>query len=142
MPAARRLRALASHCCRHHHAAAAGHAELAEAPPPYRRETLLQPGALENFDAAAFERDGYVVLPGALTDWATQQFTHSLTRLQGVDDYIIRETDWNGTDWKKHGLPTPPGPHPITPERLAQMSGGQERGFNLLPGTFHFPHIS
>ena len=131
--AERRLSALASHTkAAAGRAAAAESGDLAEAQLPFSREPLLREDVLTAFDAGAWERDGYVVLPGALTEAATGRFTTSLTRLQGVDDHIIQETDWAGTDWEAYGLPTPPGP--ITPERLAQMSGGQERGFNLLPG--------
>jgi hypothetical protein len=48
---------------------------------------------LESFDQEAWERDGFVVFPGGLTQWATAQFSSALRRVQAIDDHIILQTD-------------------------------------------------
>ena len=74
------------------------------------------------------------MLPGGLTDWATEQFSSSLRRVQAIDDHIIMRTDWRGTDWPAYGIPHTKARQSVSREQLLQMCGGQERGFNLLPG--------
>lgn len=39
-----------------------------------------------------------------------------------------------GTDWPAYGIAHTPARRSVTRERLLDMCGGQERGFNLLPG--------
>ena len=99
--------------------------------PPYKRGQLLRAGTLTDFDRGAWNRDGFVVFPGALTEWATENFCQSLRRLQAIEDHTTLYTDWTGVDWPAYGLPHPPGP--ITRENLEQKTGGQERG-RMLPG--------
>ena len=102
--------------------------------PPYDRRALLRPGALDSFDQRAWDRDGFVVFAGGLTDWATQQFRASLRRMQAIDDHIILRTDWHGTDWPAFGIPHTERRQTVTRAELERMCGGQERGFGLLPG--------
>ena len=68
-------------------------AERLQQPLDYARQALLRPGALESFDQEAWERDGFVVFPGGLTQWATAQFSSALRRVQAIDDHIILQTD-------------------------------------------------
>ena len=74
------------------------------------------------------------VFAGGLTDWATQQFSASLRRMQAIDDHIILNTDWHGTDWPAYGIEHTERRQTVTREELEHMCGGQERGFGLLPG--------
>ena len=46
----------------------------------------------------------FCVFAGGLTDWATEQFSASLRRMQAIDDHIILNTDWHGTDWPAYGI--------------------------------------
>ncbi len=61
--------------------------------PRYERQKLLRPGLLESFDQEAWERDGFVVFPGGLTNWAKAQFSSALQRVQAIDDHLILHTD-------------------------------------------------
>eukprot|EP01052_Picozoa_sp_SAG31_P036996 SAG31_NODE_4701_length_3023_cov_28.325239_1_plen_220_part_00 len=89
---------------------------------------------VHSFDKTAWDRDGFIVFQGGLTDWATQEFRSSLRRIQAIDDHIIMNTDWRGTDWPAFGIKHTERRQTVTREELRGMCGGQERGFGLLPG--------
>ena len=80
-----------------------------------RVDDLLRPEVLQAFDRATFERDGYWVWEGILTDAARKQWTASLQKLQQMNDAILMDTEWSAIDFEARGFP-PPLPKQITPE--------------------------
>lgn len=61
---------------------------------------ILRPEVLAAFDRTSFERDGYWVWTGVLTDDAgRKQWTASLQKLQHINDCIIMDTDWGAVDF-------------------------------------------
>jgi hypothetical protein len=97
-------------------------------PPEPRLEALIRPEVLSAFDRAQFERDGYWLWAGALTDEGRERMTGSLQQLQAMQDYMIMETDWAaGIDWARRNLEPPP-PKRITREwRETRVCGGSEQ---------------
>ena len=108
--------------------------------PPFERQRLFRPGVLEAVDWDGFSRDGFIVFPGALTEWGGDQFTTALQRLQGILDHLILHTDWAGEDWERHGMRRPK-PSAVTPDKLRGYCGGQEREMNLLPNSKQQPAV-
>jgi hypothetical protein len=94
--------------------------------PKNRLHDLLRPEVLEAFDRTAFERDGYWVWEGILTEAGRKQWTASLQKLQEMNDRIIMDTDWGAIDFAARGLEAPL-PEKITPEFLATNCGGSEQ---------------
>ena len=97
--------------------------------PENRVDDLLRSEVLQAFDRATFERDGYWVWEGILTDAARKRWTASLQKLQQMNDAILMDTEWNAIDFQARGFP-PPLPEQITPEFLAACCGGSEQ----MPG--------
>ena len=58
-----------------------------------RRSDLLRPEVLRAFDRTSFERDGYWVWEGVLTDAGRKQWTASLQTLQQMSDDMVMDTD-------------------------------------------------
>ena len=130
MPCARRLRQLLGHVV------ASGGSQSdpmwAELPAPVHEprmlEPLIRPQALESFDRAAFERDGYWLWSSALTDVGCRKITETLATLQAMQDYMIMHTDWlHGIDWASRGLPAPPRDRLSEEWRTNNVVGGSEQ---------------
>ena len=94
--------------------------------PAGRLHDLLRPEVLAAFDRAFFEREGYWVWEGILTDAGQQHWTASLQKLQRMNDAIVVGTDWATIDYASRGLPEPT-PEQTTPEFLASCCGGSEQ---------------
>ena len=96
---------------------------------------LLRPEVLAAFDRERFEREGYWVWDGVLTDEGRRRWTASLQRLQAMNDALLTGTDWGAVDYAARGLPAP-DPKICTPESLAACCGGSEqmRVVQLTPG--------
>ena len=87
---------------------------------------LLRPEVLDAFDRETFERDGYWVWEGVVTDAGCKQWTANLKKLQQMNDGILTDTDWAAIDFESRGL-APPPPEQITPRFLASCCGGSEQ---------------
>ena len=98
-----------------------------------RVDHLLRPEVLDSFDRTVFEREGFWVWEGVLTDKGQKQFTASLQQLQHMNDHILMDTDWAAIDFEGRGLPSPP-PEQITPEFLESCCGGSEQMPGFLRG--------
>ena len=98
-----------------------------------RVDNLLRPEVLDVFDRTAFEREGFWVWEGILTDEGQKQFTASLQKLQHMNDRILMDTDWAAIDFEGRGLLSPP-PEQITPEFLESCCGGSEQMPGFLRG--------
>ena len=94
--------------------------------PESRVQDLLRPEVLQAFDRTFFEREGYWVWEGILTDAGRKRWTESLQKLQQMNDEIVMDTDWAAIDFAGRGL-QPPLPEQITPEFLATCCGGSEQ---------------
>ena len=94
--------------------------------PASRVHDLLRPEVLQAFDRTFFEREGYWVWEGILTDAGRKRWTESLQKLQQMNDEIVMDTDWAAIDVAGRGL-QPPLPEQITPEFLATCCGGSEQ---------------
>ena len=96
---------------------------------------LLRPEVLAAFDRERFEREGYWVWDGVLTDEGRRRWTATLRRLQAMNDALLTGTDWGAVDYAARGLPAP-DPKTCTPESLAACCGGSEqmRVIQLTPG--------
>ena len=68
---------------------------------------LLRPEVLNAFDRETFERDGYWVWEGVVTDAGCKQWTANLKKLQQMNDGILRDTDWAAIDFKGRGQSPP-----------------------------------
>ncbi len=99
---------------------------------PARLDELLRPEVLAAFDRAAFEREGYWVWEGVLTEAGRERFTASLERLQQLNDDIIMATDWGAIDYAARGL-KPPAPEELGIEARQRTLGGCE-AVRCLPG--------
>ena len=95
-------------------------------PPPGRLDDLLRPDVLDAFDREQYERDGFWVWDGILTDAGRQRWSASLKRLQAMNDEILMQTDWQTIDFEGCGLKRPPAEN-FTPEALAGFCGGSEQ---------------
>ena len=91
-----------------------------------RVDGLLRPEVLAAFDRKTFERDGYWVWEGILTDAGRKQWAASLEKLQHMQDCILMDTDWASIDFQGRGQ-KPPSPEEITPEFLSTCCGGSEQ---------------
>ena len=91
-----------------------------------RLDDLLRPEVLEAFDRTSFERDGYWVWEGILTNPGRMQWTASLQKLQKMSDDMVMDTDWAAIDFAGRGLKPLP-PEKISPEFLATCIGGTGR---------------
>ena len=94
--------------------------------PASRVQDLLRPEVLQAFDRTFFEREGYWVWEGILTDAGHKRWTESLQKLQQMNDEIVMDTDWAAIDFADRGLQAPL-PEQITPEFLATCCGGSEQ---------------
>ena len=96
---------------------------------------LLRPEVLAAFDRESFERQGYWVWDGVLTDEGRRRWTATLQRLQAMNDAVLTGTDWGAIDYAARGLPAP-DPEVHTPEFLATCRGGSEqmRVIQTTPG--------
>ena len=93
-----------------------------------RLENLLRPDVLARFDREKFERDGYWVWEGILTDEGQTKITATLQRLQAMQDYMVMHTDWaEGIDWAARDLPPPPRERLTTEWRQSRVCGGSEQ---------------
>ena len=99
--------------------------------PPGRLDDLLRPEVLAAFDRATFEREGYWVWQGILTDAGRERFTASLQRLQQLNDDIVMDTDWGAIDFASRGVGEPDADQ-LSPEAKARTLGGSEQ-LRLLP---------
>jgi hypothetical protein len=91
------------------------------------QQPLLRPQALESIDRAQFLRDGYAVLPGAMTAAAAQRWRASSRRVQRLHDEFITG-DWgSGGLWRGGGLglPEPETPPPPACLRAAACGASQ-----------------
>ena len=68
---------------------------------------LLRPEVLAAFDRESFEREGYWVWDGVLTDEGRRRWTATLQRLQGLNDSFLRRIDWGAVDYDGLGLTAP-----------------------------------
>ena len=100
---------------------------------------LLRPEVLAAFDRTTFEREGYWVWKGILTDAARRQWTASLQGLQQMNDEIIMATDWAAIDWAAMGT-TPPPAEKLTPEFKATCCGGSEQQYFLPANARPYMH--
>ena len=91
--------------------------------PASRVPDLLRSEVLQAFDRTFFEREGYWVWEGILTDAGRKRWTESLQKLQQMNDEIVMDTDWDAIDFAGRGLQSPLPEH-ITPEFLATCCGG------------------
>jgi hypothetical protein len=91
-----------------------------------RVERLFNCEVLEAFDRAQFEREGYWVWEGLLTDEGRQKFTACLVELQRKNDAIVMDTDWEAIDFASRGMSAPIPAH-VTPEAKAGWCGGSEQ---------------
>ena len=107
--------------------------------PVSRVGDLLRPEVLAAFDRTAFERDGYWVWEGILTDAGHKQWAASLQKLQQMNDCIIMDTDWAAIDFAGRGL-EPPLSEKITPAFLAACCGGSEQMRFMPPGLRQYMH--
>ena len=98
-------------------------------------EALLRPEILAAFDRGFFEREGYWVWDGVLTDEGRRRWTATLQRLQGLNDSFLQRTDWGALDYAGMGL-TAPDPEVHAPGFLASCCGGSEqmRVIQMTPG--------
>jgi hypothetical protein len=96
-------------------------------------DDLLRTEVLDRFDRAAFEREGYWIWKGILTEQGRLQWTASLQRIQQMNDEIVMDTDWAAIDFKGRGLRAPE-PEKITKEFLASCRGGSEQMRFMPPG--------
>ena len=94
--------------------------------PASRLHDLLRPEVLAAFDRTFFEREGYWVWEGVLTDAGQQRWTASLQKLQRMNDAVVVDTDWAAMDYASRRLPEP-APEQTTPEFLAACCGGSEQ---------------
>lgn len=94
--------------------------------PAGRLENLLRSAVLDAFDRESFERNGYWVWEGILTEEGRRQWAASLENLQRLNDEIIMDTDWAAIDFEGRGL-EPPAPEKITKDFLAECCGGSEQ---------------
>lgn len=101
--------------------------------PVGRLEELLRPEVLAAFEREAFEREGYWVWENVLTDEGRARWSASLEKLQGMNDAIVRDTDWGAIDFGTRGL-DPPEPEKITPQFLETCCGGSEQMKFMQPG--------
>ena len=102
-------------------------------PPNDRLDDLLHPHVLAAFGRTTFERDGYWVWEGILTDAGRRQWTRSLQNLQAMNDSIVAGSDWLQIDFASRGL-TAPDPAKVTPEALRKSLGGSEQMQFQTPG--------
>lgn len=91
-----------------------------------RLDNLLCPEVLTAFDRAFFEREGYWVWEGILTDEGRRRWAASLQRLQALNDTIVTKADWGAVDYRSRGIDRP-DPAKITAEFLASCCGGSEQ---------------
>ena len=94
--------------------------------PPSRLDNLLRPDVLAAFDRAFFEREGYWVWKGVLTDEGRAQWSASLQKLQALNDTVVRHSDWCAVDYQSRDI-FDPDPEKITNEFLAACTGGSEQ---------------
>ena len=94
---------------------------------------LLRPEVLAAFDRDRFERDGYWVWDGVLTDEGRRRWTANLQRLQTMNDAVLTGTDWGAVDYEARGLPAPrsgdlyPRVPGLLPRRLRADAGHPAR---------------
>jgi hypothetical protein len=94
--------------------------------PTCRLDGLLRPEVLAAFDRDRFEREGYWVWEGLLTEAGRARWTASLQRLQALNDAIVTGADWGALDYAGRGIGQP-DPQKITPQFLASCCGGSEQ---------------
>lgn len=107
--------------------------------PASRVHDLLRPEVLAAFDRKAFERDGYWVWEGILTDAGCKQWAASLQKLQKMNDSIVMDTDWAAIDFAGRGL-APPLSERITSEFKVTCCGGSEQMSFMSPETRRYMH--
>ncbi len=91
-----------------------------------RLDDLLRPERLAAFDRAFFEREGYWVWDGVLTDAGRARWSASLQKLQAMNDAVVVDSDWDAIDYASRDL-SAPDPEKITPEALGDYRGGSEQ---------------
>ena len=94
--------------------------------PAGRVDDLLRPEVLAAFDRDCFEREGFWVWEGILTDAGRAQWTTSLQNLQAMNDGGVSGSDWGAIDYRSRGISNP-DPEKITAEFLATCYGGSEQ---------------
>ncbi|MED5414052.1 MAG: hypothetical protein VYC64_03805 [Candidatus Latescibacterota bacterium] len=102
-----------------------------------RLDRLLHPEVLAAFDRDVYERDGYWVWDGILTDEGRARWSESLQRVQSLNDAIVANSDWGRVQFAAHGLAAPDADK-ITPEALAGYRGGSEQMRFQPPGLRDF----
>ena len=93
---------------------------------PARLHHLLRNEVIEAFDRARFERDGYWVWEGVLTEEGRCRFTASLKEIQRKDDAITMDTDWESIEFLSRGM-DPAIPERVTHQAKAACCGGSEQ---------------
>ncbi len=87
---------------------------------------LLRPEVLAAFDRTFFEREGYWVWEGILTDAGRAQWKKSLQKIQAMNDAVVTGTDWCAVDYKSRGI-AEPDPEKIAADFLQSCCGGSEQ---------------
>ena len=91
-----------------------------------RLDGLLRPEVLAAFDRETFEREGYWVWEGILTDAGRAQWTAALQSLQAMNDTVVSGSDWGAIDYRSRKIANP-DPEKISAESLATCCGGSEQ---------------
>ena len=94
--------------------------------PAGRLDGLLRPEVLAAFDRETFEREGYWVWEGILTDAGRAQWTAALQSLQAMNDTVVSGSDWGAIDYRSRKIANP-DPEKISAESLATCCGGSEQ---------------
>ena len=117
---------------------AAGRASVAPFTWPSRPEPLFEP---YTFDMQALQRNGYVVLPGLMTQETRQRWKSACIAVQHLNDRLLTETDWANVDWAACGLERPS--EAVSQADLEPALGGCQLPTppGVRPGGFsHFLH--
>jgi hypothetical protein len=104
--------------------------EWAEAEATQRAEPIFDAAEYEAQMAAqrdSFERDGYIVLRGAMTAAATEQWCAALRRCQELNDNLVRCNWESGIDWRGLGWTEDASPQPPTAEMIETATGSGQR---------------
>ncbi len=105
---------------------------------PPSPEPIFEP---YSFDVQKFQRDGFVVLPGIMTEATRTRWKAACIDVQRLNDRLLVETDWEGVDWGACGLEH--SPEAVTPAELEPALGGCQLPVppGVRPAGFsHFLH--
>ncbi len=100
---------------------------------------LLRTEVLRNFDRDSFERNGYWVWEGILTDAGRKNLTATLQHVQKKSDDMVMNTNWAAIDFAGRGL-APLEPTKITSEFLSTCIGGKRLGLFISEELRKYMH--